>query len=104
MRGHPKYGSWETPSCYSWISPHSDSEEAVLSLRRFLAHHPVVLASELVERTARCWLFGGATGASAWGVLWSLDVVLTIAACLHCFSGGMIHSVKLIAGQVRIMN
>ena len=38
-----------------------------------------MLAAELVERAARCWIFGGATGASAWGVLWSLDPVLTPA-------------------------
>ena len=60
-------------------------------------------AAELVGRAARYWLFGGATGASAWGVLWSLDAVLT-TAYLHCFSGGIFHAVKLIAGQVRIMN
>ena len=103
MREHPEYGSWETPSCYSWTNSHSDWEGAVLSLcyRCIGFWHT---AAELVGRTARYWLFGGATGASAWGVLWSLDVVLTIAACLHCFSGGMIHSVKLIAEQVRTIN
>ena len=51
----------------------------MLSLCRFLAHYPEVLAAELVERAARCCIFGGATGASSWGVLWSLDPVLTPA-------------------------
>ena len=66
-------------SCDFLIRSHSDWEGAVLSLCRFLAHHPEVPAAELVGRTARRWLFGGATGGSAWGVLWSLDPVLTTA-------------------------
>ena len=75
----------------------------MLSLCKFLAHRPEVLTAELVGRTARCCLFGGATGASAWGVLWPLDTVLTTAYLL-CIFGGMFHSLKLIAGQVRIIN
>ena len=55
----------------------------MLSLCRFLAQHSEVLAAELVECTARCWLFGGATGASAW----SLDAMITTAYL--CFFGGM---------------
>ena len=79
----------------------------LIAIGKELCYHCVgfwYTAAELVGRNTGCWLFGGAAGASAWGVLWSLDVVLTIAACLHCFSGGMFHSVKLNAGQMRIMN
>ena len=79
MRGYPGYGSWESSSCDFPIRSHIDWEAALLSLCRFLAYHPEVSAAELVGRTARCWLFSSATGASAWGVLWSLDAVLTTA-------------------------
>ena len=75
----------------------------MLSLCRFLAHRSGVLAAEPVECTARCWLFCVVTGASAWGILWSLDAVLTTAYLL-CIFGGKFHSLKLIAGQVRIIN
>ena len=99
MHEHHEYGSWETPSCYSWINSHSDWEGAVLSLSyRCIGFWHT--AAELVGRTARCWLFSSATGASAWGVLWSLDAVLTTAifvSLVVCF-------IKLIAEQVRIIN
>ena len=54
VRGHPRYGSWGTPSRGSSMRPHGEWEGAVLLLCRLSEHLPEVFASDMVRRTARC--------------------------------------------------
>jgi len=91
IRGHPKYGSWKTPSCDPSIRPHGEREGAVLLQCRLLAYLPEVFA-ELVGRTARCWSFGGANGASAWGLVvsgyctcYSISAWRFLCWCVSCY-------------------